>query len=145
MSGFRAERTSAKKISFYFTPSTTGKFAFSVLEKEASAPTDLGIQYDMAHVIEYTIGNTKSDAAATDVFVVYLQIENAAGVKSQIYSLEVRHIHRRRMLKRQALANNRQAQPMCKTRRPSICWCSQTARMAAAYPTSGTAIRQIAQ
>ena len=89
VSGFRAERTGEKSIRFFFTPSTTGNYGYSILKKEASAPTDIEMLLEMDSAKERDIALSSFSFTAEDILVIYLQIENAAGVKSEIYSLEV--------------------------------------------------------
>ena len=89
VSGFRAERTDADKVSFFFTPSTTGKYGCQIEKKGTPAPTFLGMFLDITAIVEFGIDAKEDGVTASDILVVYLQIENAEGVKSQIYSLEV--------------------------------------------------------
>jgi len=89
VSGLRAERTDADSVRFFFTPSTTGKYGYVVQKKEESAPTNLPLFNDITSIGEFDIDSKHFGTNASDVFVIYLQIENEAGVKSQIYSLEV--------------------------------------------------------
>ena len=89
VSGFRAERTDADKVSFFFTPSTTGKYGCQIEKKGTPAPTFLGMFHDITAIVEICIDAKEDGVTASDILVVYLQIENAEGVKSQIYSLEV--------------------------------------------------------
>ncbi len=89
VSGFRAERTDADKVSFFFTPSTTGKYGCQIEKKGTPAPTFLGMFHDITAIVETGIDAKEDGVTASDIIVVYLQIENAEGVKSQIYSLEV--------------------------------------------------------
>ena len=89
VSGFRAERTDADKVSFFFTPSTTGKYGCQIEKKGTPAPTFLGMFHDITAIIEIGIDAKEDGVTASDILVVYLQIESAEGVNSQIYSFEV--------------------------------------------------------
>jgi len=89
VSGFRAERTGEKSIKFFFTPSTTGNFGYSILKKEASAPTDIEMLLAMDSAKECDFALSSFSFTAEDILVIYLQIENENAVKSEIYSLEV--------------------------------------------------------
>lgn len=89
VSGFRAERTGEKSIKFFFTPSTTGNFGYSILKKEASAPTDIEMLFAMDSAKERDNTQSSFSFTAEDILVIYLQIENENAVKSEIYSLEV--------------------------------------------------------
>ena len=89
VSGFRAGRTDADKVSFFFTPSTTGKYGCQIEKKGTPAPTFLGMFHDITAIVEIGIDAKEDSVTASDILVVYLQIENAEGVKSQIYSFEV--------------------------------------------------------
>ena len=89
VSGFRAERTDADKVSFFFTPSATGKYGCQIEKKGTPPPTFLGMFHDITAIVEIGIDAKEDGVTASDILVVYLQIENAEGVNSQIYSLEV--------------------------------------------------------
>lgn len=89
VSGFRAERTDADKVKFFFTPSTTGKYGYSILKQGLAEPSNIPLFYDILSIGEFNIDSTPVGTTASDILVIYLQIENAEGVKSKIYSVEV--------------------------------------------------------
>ncbi len=89
VSGFRAVRRDADRVSFFFTPSTIGKYGYSILKQGLEAPSNISMLFDIMSIGEFNIDARQFGTTAADILVVYLQIENAESVKSQIYSLEV--------------------------------------------------------
>ncbi|NLK37441.1 MAG: hypothetical protein GX299_05100 [Epulopiscium sp.] len=89
VTGFRAERVGEQTVNFYFTPSTTGKFGYVIKKQGSLAPTDLWLNHDMMSIQEYNVTPVNTDISAYDILDLYLQIENDAGVKSELYCFEV--------------------------------------------------------
>ena len=89
VSGFRAVRTDADSVRFFFTPSIIGKYGYSILKQGLAEPSNIPLFHDILSIGEFDIDATHFGTTASDILVIYLQIENAAGIKSQIYSIEV--------------------------------------------------------
>lgn len=88
VSGFTAERIGKTYMDLKFTPSTGGKYDYVLLSSDEAAPTDLGLlSLDLSGIVEEHSSQTNS--IPDNALVLYLQIQNESGVKSQVYSVNI--------------------------------------------------------